>query len=46
MMYASPELLVIGRAEALVLGADIFGVQDRPDSLTKPAVSLALGLDD
>lgn len=46
MMYASPELVVIGRAEVLVLGTSIPDVNDRPGSLTKPEMGLALGLDD
>lgn len=46
MMYASPELVVIGRADVLVLGSDITGVNDAPDHLTKPSMGFALGLDD
>lgn len=46
MMYASPSLVVIGRADALVLGTWIPDVNDHPGSLTKPPMGLALGLDD
>jgi hypothetical protein len=46
MTYASPELVVIGRAEVLVLGSDISGLNDAPFRVTKPDMGLALGLDD
>lgn len=46
MMYASPELVVIGRADVLVLGTGIPGQFDSPVSLTRPQMGLALGLDD
>jgi hypothetical protein len=45
MMYASPELVVIGRADVLVLGTNIPGEDDRPLSDTRPFMGLALGLD-
>ncbi len=46
MMYASPELVVIGRADVLVLGSTIPGLNDAPFRVTKPEMGLALGLDD
>lgn len=46
MMYASPELVVIGRAEVLVLGIDVPDLEDHPGSKTRPDMGLALGLDD
>jgi hypothetical protein len=45
MEYATPELVVVGRAEQLVLGGDI-GENDHPGSLTQPVCGIALGLDD
>jgi hypothetical protein len=46
MMYASPELVVIGRADVLVLGSTIPGLHDAPGRVTKPDMGLVLGLDD
>jgi hypothetical protein len=46
MRYASPELVVLGRADVLVLGSDIVGLNDAPGHTTKPSMGLALGLDD
>ena len=47
MKYATPELVVLGSASALVLGTDIKGQLDNGGSeSSKPAVGLALGLDD
>jgi hypothetical protein len=46
MLYSSPELVVIGRADVIVLGTNIPGLNDRFDSLTKPVMGLTLGLDD
>jgi hypothetical protein len=46
MMYASPDLVVIGRADVLVLGTGFPGENDRPGSDTKPPMGLVLGLDD
>jgi hypothetical protein len=45
MEYSSPELVVIGRAEVLVLG-DIPGENDHVGSLTRLPMGIALGLDD
>ncbi len=45
MQYLTPELVVIGRAEVLVLG-DIEGFNDHVGSLTQPPMGIALGLDD
>ena len=45
MLYSSPELVVLGRAETIVLG-DIRGFEDNPGSLTQLSVGLAAGLDD
>jgi hypothetical protein len=46
MEYSSPELVVIGRAEVLVLGGEP-GVHDNLTSLiTQPFMGIALGLDD
>jgi hypothetical protein len=46
MVYSSPELVVIGRAEVLVLGI-LGGSEDNPGStLTQPPMGVALGLDD
>ena len=46
MEYSSPELVVIGRAEALVLG-EPGGANDHVGSLiTQPPVGIMLGLDD
>jgi hypothetical protein len=47
MKYATPEIVVLGSASALVLGSDIQGKFDNGDSQTsKPAVGITLGLDD
>lgn len=47
MKYATPELVVLGSASALVQGTQIEGRLDNGDSETsKPAAGLALGLDD
>lgn len=45
MEYSSPELVVVGRAEALVLGA-IPVPEDNPGSESGPLAGLVLGLDD
>jgi len=46
MEYATPELVVIGRAESLVLGVPD-GANDHIGSLfTQPDCGIALGLDD
>jgi hypothetical protein len=46
MKYATPELVVIGAASVLVQGGDV-GLFDNGESQTsKPAVGIALGLDD
>ena len=45
MEYSSPELVVIGRTEALVLGVDI-GPDDNPGDGRLPDGELVLGLDD
>jgi hypothetical protein len=45
MEYSSPELVVIGRAEVLVLGGNI-GANDHVGSLTEPLAGVPLGLDD
>lgn len=46
MEYSSPELVVVGRAEALVLG-DPPGIGDNGSSLVSdPPAGIALGLDD
>jgi hypothetical protein len=47
MKYATPELVVLGSASALVQGSQIDGRLDNGVSDTsKPAVGIALGLDD
>lgn len=45
MEYASPELVLIGRTDDLVLGLDI-GPDDNPGDERQPVAGLALGLDD
>jgi hypothetical protein len=45
MEYSSPELVLVGRAEVLVLGGDP-GANDHIGSLTERVVGLPLGLDD
>ena len=46
MEYTSPELVVVGRAETLVLGAPD-GTNDHIGSLvTQPDCGIALGLDE
>jgi hypothetical protein len=45
MTYSSPELVVLGRADLLVLG-DIDGFNDHVGSLTQAPMGIALGLDD
>jgi hypothetical protein len=46
MEYATPELVVVGRAEELVLGAPE-GANDHIGSLvTQPDCGIALGLDE
>lgn len=45
MEYSSPELVVIGRTDALVLGQDI-GPDDNPGDSQLPVGELVLGLDD
>ncbi len=46
MRYATPELVVIGAASALVQGGDT-GKLDNGDSMTsKPLTGVLLGLDD
>jgi hypothetical protein len=45
MEYSSPELVVIGRTDALVLGVEI-GPDDNPDDRQLPSGELVLGLDD
>jgi hypothetical protein len=46
MVYSSPELVVIGRADVVVLG-EIGGPNDNLGSLvTQPPMGVALGLDD
>ena len=46
MRYEMPEILVLGRADVLVLGTEICGLNDAPFHLTRPDAGLALGLDD
>ena len=47
MKYATPELVVLGSASALVQGSSIEGRLDNGVSETsKPATGLVLGLDD
>jgi hypothetical protein len=45
MEYTSPELVVVGRTEALVLGVEI-GPDDNPGDRQLPDGELVLGLDD
>lgn len=46
MKYSSPELVLIGRAEVLVMGAP-FESDDHVGSIdTQPMTGFALGLDD
>jgi len=45
MEYSSPELVVIGHAEELVLGP-IPGLDDNPGDPNQPVGGLVLGLDD
>ena len=47
MKYATPEIVVLGSAAALVQGSSIDGKLDNEVSETsRPALGLALGLDD
>jgi hypothetical protein len=47
MKYATPELVILGSASALVQGSSIEGKLDNGDSETsRPAAGIALGLDD
>ena len=47
MKYATPEIVILGSASALVQGSQIEGKLDNGDSQTsKPATGLVLGLDD
>ena len=47
MKYATPELVLLGTASALVQGSLIKGEGDNGSSdSTKPALGLVLGLDD
>lgn len=46
MAYESPELVVMGRADVLVLGTIWPGRDDHSGSLSKPETGFALGLDD
>jgi hypothetical protein len=47
MKYATPELVLLGSASALVQGTSIPGKLDNIDSQTsKPATGIVLGLDD
>ena len=46
MEYSSPELIVVGRAEALVLGGEP-GIADNGSSqVSNPLAGIVLGLDD
>ena len=45
MEYSSPELVVIGRAEVVVLGSTE-GANDHAGSQTLPMLGVPLGLDD
>ncbi len=45
MKYSSPELVVVGRAEVLVLGGQPGG-EDHPGAETHDMLGLPLGLDD
>lgn len=47
MQYATPQLVVLGTAAALVLGGEPIGKLDNGSSETsKPIAGVALGLDD
>lgn len=47
MQYATPQLVVLGTAQALVLGGEPDGVLDNGSSFTsRPIAGVALGLDD
>jgi hypothetical protein len=46
MRYELPELVVVGRADVLVLGTTIPGLNDAPFHMTRPEVGLVMGLDD
>jgi hypothetical protein len=47
MKYATPELVLLGSASALVQGSQINGQLDNVDSKTsRPALGMVLGLDD
>ncbi len=46
MRYATPELVVIGTASALVQGGDIGLLDNGGSDVTQPALGVALGLDD
>jgi hypothetical protein len=47
MEYSTPELLVLGSASTLVLGGEELGDDNGGTSgVTRPAMGLALGLDD
>jgi hypothetical protein len=45
MEYSSPELVVIGRTEDLVLGS-VIGPEDNPGDPSHSEFGLVLGLDD
>lgn len=47
MKYATPELVILGSASALVQGTLIPGKDDNGDSQSsRPAIGLVLGLDE
>jgi len=46
MKYATPELVVIGAASALVQGGDIGKLDNGGSDVTQPQLGVVLGLDD
>ena len=46
MQYATPQLVVLGTATALVLGGDFGFLDNSSTSVTRPIAGLTLGLDD
>jgi len=45
-MYSTPELVVLGPAQVLVLGGDIGELDNLVSQTSQPAACVTLGLDD
>jgi hypothetical protein len=45
-MYSTPELVVLGPAQVLVLGGDIGELDNLVSQTSQPAAGVTLGLDD